>query len=172
MTEHNHEYTCRNAYQPHQARIIKTLPQIPNHLLYQIRFENEDLIRDFTYRPGQFVMLSVLGTGEAPPLENTLTREPDLYDQLLWQIHMLDLPAETRKIAELIVPVNDDGLVCLPFGNIGCCLNNLLNRLKYAPVHGAIEKTACEHHDDQCRGQVNIAVAPPFQIENRPHSVV
>ena len=30
-----------------------------------------------------------LGTGEAPPLENTLTREPDLYDQLLWQIHML-----------------------------------------------------------------------------------
>ena len=25
---------------------------------------------------------------EAPPLENSLTREPDLYDHLLWQLHM------------------------------------------------------------------------------------
>ena len=40
---------------------------------------------------------------EAPPLENTLTREPDLYDHLLWQIHMSDLPPRQREIAELIV---------------------------------------------------------------------
>jgi len=40
---------------------------------------------------------------EAPPLENTLTREPDLYDHLLWQIHMSDFPPDEREIAELIV---------------------------------------------------------------------
>src|SRR6187200_577169 len=40
---------------------------------------------------------------EAPPLENTLTREPDLYDHLLWQIHMSDLSPRRRAIAELIV---------------------------------------------------------------------
>ncbi len=38
---------------------------------------------------------------EAPPLENTLTREPDLYDHLLWQIHMSDFPPHEREIAEL-----------------------------------------------------------------------
>ncbi len=40
---------------------------------------------------------------EAPPLENTLTREPDLYDHLLWQIHMSDFSPREREIAELIV---------------------------------------------------------------------
>ncbi|MFN7940618.1 MAG: RNA polymerase factor sigma-54 [Thermoanaerobaculia bacterium] len=40
---------------------------------------------------------------EAPPIENTLTREPDLYDHLLWQIHMSDIPPREREIAELVV---------------------------------------------------------------------
>ncbi len=40
---------------------------------------------------------------EAPPLENTLTREPDLYDHLLWQIHLSDFSPREREIAELIV---------------------------------------------------------------------
>ncbi len=49
-----------------------------------------------------------LGSGEweereAPPLENTLTREPDLYDHLLWQIHLSDFAPVEREIAELIV---------------------------------------------------------------------
>src|SRR6185295_16422483 len=45
----------------------------------------------------------VLGIPEAPPLENTLTREPDLDDHLLWQLHMSGAPDELRKLAELIV---------------------------------------------------------------------
>ncbi len=40
---------------------------------------------------------------EAPPLENTLTREPDLYDHLLWQLHMSDVSARQREIAEVII---------------------------------------------------------------------
>jgi len=40
---------------------------------------------------------------EAPPLENTLSREPDLYDHLLWQLHMTDVPARKRELAELII---------------------------------------------------------------------
>ena len=46
---------------------------------------------------------TVLGVPEAPPLENTLTREPDLYDHLLWQLHMSGAPDHLRKLAELIV---------------------------------------------------------------------
>lgn len=40
---------------------------------------------------------------EAPPLENTLTRDPDLYDHLLWQIHLSDFAPAEREIAESIV---------------------------------------------------------------------
>ena len=49
---------------------------------------------------------------EAPPLENTLSREPDLYDHLLWQIHMSDTPPRQSEIAELIVGnLNRDGFL-------------------------------------------------------------
>jgi RNA polymerase sigma-54 factor len=49
---------------------------------------------------------------EAPPLENTLTRDPDLYDHLLWQIHMSDFQPLEREIAELIVGnLNPDGFL-------------------------------------------------------------
>ena len=40
---------------------------------------------------------------EAPPIENTLTRTPDLYDHLLWQIHLSDFSPREREIAESIV---------------------------------------------------------------------
>jgi len=40
---------------------------------------------------------------EAPPIENTLTQEEDLYDHLLWQVHMADIPDRLRRIAELII---------------------------------------------------------------------
>jgi RNA polymerase sigma-54 factor len=35
--------------------------------------------------------------------ENNLTVEPDLYDHLLWQLHMTEVPARLRAIAEAII---------------------------------------------------------------------
>lgn len=46
---------------------------------------------------------SVYEEREGPPLENILTREPDLYDHLLWQLHMSDARPELREVAELII---------------------------------------------------------------------
>ena len=66
MSNHCSGVRPENPYLPHPARIIRTLPQIPDHQLFQIRFEKEQMAESFTYRPGQFVMLSVIGTGEAP----------------------------------------------------------------------------------------------------------
>jgi len=40
---------------------------------------------------------------EGPPIENTLFEAPDLYDHLLWQLHMADVPPRIREIAELII---------------------------------------------------------------------
>jgi RNA polymerase sigma-54 factor len=46
---------------------------------------------------------SVYEFKEAPPIENSLSREPDLYDHLLWQLHMADIDDRLLDIAELIV---------------------------------------------------------------------
>jgi len=55
-----------NIYQPSLARIVRILPQIKEHRLFQLRFEDPEMRRSFSHRPGQFVELSVVGTGEAP----------------------------------------------------------------------------------------------------------
>src|SRR5215210_7132665 len=46
---------------------------------------------------------SMMEEREEPPIENSLTREPDLYDHLLWQLHMADVTPRQREIAELII---------------------------------------------------------------------
>jgi RNA polymerase sigma-54 factor len=41
---------------------------------------------------------------EAPPFENTITVEPDLYDHLLWQLHMAaEIDERQRQLCELII---------------------------------------------------------------------
>ncbi len=46
---------------------------------------------------------SVFEERQGPPLENTLTRQEDLYDYLLWQLHMMTVPPLMREIAEAII---------------------------------------------------------------------
>ncbi|HEX3126684.1 MAG TPA: RNA polymerase factor sigma-54 [Thermoanaerobaculia bacterium] len=59
---------------------------------------------------------SMMEEREEPPIENSLTREADLYDHLLWQLHMADVAPRQREIAELIIGnLNPDGfLVATP----------------------------------------------------------
>ncbi|MDY7093114.1 MAG: RNA polymerase factor sigma-54 [Acidobacteriota bacterium] len=40
---------------------------------------------------------------EGPPLENTISRDPDLYDHLLWQVHMAEISPRQRVLAELVI---------------------------------------------------------------------
>ncbi len=55
---------------------------------------------------------SMMEEREEPPIENSLTREPDLYDHLLWQLHMADVEPRQRAIAELIIGnLNPDGFL-------------------------------------------------------------
>jgi RNA polymerase sigma-54 factor len=60
---------------------------------------------------------SMMEERDEPPIENSLTRELDLYDHLLWQLHMADeVTPRQREIAELIIGnLNPDGfLVATP----------------------------------------------------------
>ncbi len=52
---------------------------------------------DSSYEP------SMIETREASPLENSLSREGDLYDHLLWQLHMGECTPIEREIGELII---------------------------------------------------------------------
>jgi RNA polymerase sigma-54 factor len=49
---------------------------------------------------------------EAPPIENTLTESPDLYDHLLWQLHMTVSDELTMEIGDAIIQnLDEDGLL-------------------------------------------------------------
>jgi NAD(P)H-flavin reductase len=55
-----------NPYQPYMARIVRIVQMVEDNHLFTMRFLDESVMRSFQHRPGQFVMMSVPGTGEAP----------------------------------------------------------------------------------------------------------
>src|SRR5512144_1063474 len=55
-----------NPYLPHQAHITAIRRMVPDTYLFQLRFADEAFVSHWKHRPGQFVELSVIGTGEAP----------------------------------------------------------------------------------------------------------
>jgi NAD(P)H-flavin reductase len=55
-----------NPYQPHLARITRIHRMVPDNHLFQLRFVDDGLNESWRHRPGQFVELSILGSGEAP----------------------------------------------------------------------------------------------------------
>ncbi len=62
---------------------------------------------------------SVFEARVAPPLENTLTRTPDLYDHLLWQLHLSEVAPSQREIAELIIGnLDPEGFLVADLGEI------------------------------------------------------
>ena len=88
---------------------------------------------------------------EAPPLENTLTRQPDLYDHLLWQLHMSGTPARLREIAETIIGNLDDQ------GFLVADLDEIRMFVDQPPVEGGNGSES--GHEPYTREEVEEAVA-------------
>ncbi len=55
-----------NVYLPHIVRIGKIVDETPDTRTLHFSFEDEALMEQFTFKPGQFGEFSVLGVGEAP----------------------------------------------------------------------------------------------------------
>lgn len=55
-----------NPYQPHLARIVRIHRMVPDNYVFTLRFLDSGLAERFRFRAGQFLMVSVPGTGEAP----------------------------------------------------------------------------------------------------------
>lgn len=58
--------TDPNPYRPAPARILRITELTSDVRLFNLRFEDPELAAGFSYRPGQFVELSILGIGEGP----------------------------------------------------------------------------------------------------------
>lgn len=110
MSNHQNLSECQNPYLPYPARIIRTLPQIPEHELFQIRFEQQEKVQSFTYRPGQFVMLSVIGTGEAPFSISSSPTRPGVIELCVRRI---------GHVTNALFKLPPNALVCVrgPYGN-------------------------------------------------------
>ena len=55
-----------NPLQPHMARIVRIHKMVEDNHLFTLRFLDDHLARTFRHLPGQFLMLSVPGSGELP----------------------------------------------------------------------------------------------------------
>lgn len=58
--------TGANPYLPARARVMRIQELVADARLFELRFSDPELARSFTWRPGQFVELSVVGVGEGP----------------------------------------------------------------------------------------------------------
>lgn len=56
----------QDVLKPQLARIIRIVPLCKDNHFFQVRFEDKQLAQDFRHLPGQFVEISVIGTGEMP----------------------------------------------------------------------------------------------------------
>jgi NAD(P)H-flavin reductase len=55
-----------NIYNLRPVSIIRTLPQISDHRLFQLKLEDGTAWDNFGHQPGQFIEVSIFGKGEAP----------------------------------------------------------------------------------------------------------
>jgi NAD(P)H-flavin reductase len=70
----------KNPFLPEPARIIRTYQLTDDVKFFQVRLVDMDKALSFKYRPGQFAMISVLGTGEAPFCLSSTPSRPGLLE--------------------------------------------------------------------------------------------
>jgi sulfhydrogenase subunit gamma (sulfur reductase) len=56
----------QNMYELRPVTIARTLPQISDHRLFQLKLDNGCSWEEFGHQPGQFIEISIFGKGEAP----------------------------------------------------------------------------------------------------------
>ncbi len=69
--------SCTNKYEPFPVVISRTLPQIGEHRLFQLKIEDGRSWEEFGHQPGQFVEVSIFGKGEAPISISSPPTRPD-----------------------------------------------------------------------------------------------
>ncbi len=101
-----------NPYMPEKARIVRKYDLTEDVRFFQIRIINPDLVLPLTssYKPGQFMMLSIPNVGEAPFSITSTPSRPGVFEFCIRKVGKL-----TTKLFEL----KENSVVWLrgPFGN-------------------------------------------------------
>jgi RNA polymerase sigma-54 factor len=116
VLEESSENTDEEAPQREEPEVRVEAPTNGEELNHGESMENIDLdayFGDYWEGTGH---TSMMEERDEPPIENSLSREPDLYDHLLWQLHMAEIMPRQREIGELIIGnLDPDGyLVATP----------------------------------------------------------
>jgi sulfhydrogenase subunit gamma (sulfur reductase) len=69
-----------NPYQPYPARIVRIFRMVEDNHVFTLRFLDDARAAAFRHRPGQFVMLSVPGAGEAPISISSSPTRPEVLE--------------------------------------------------------------------------------------------
>src|SRR5271157_1302864 len=76
----HHPVLSDNPYQPHMARIVRIYKMVENNHLFTLRFLDDQRARAFRHQPGQFIMLSVPGSGEMPISISSSPSRPEVLE--------------------------------------------------------------------------------------------
>ncbi|UCE06899.1 MAG: hypothetical protein JSW07_02345, partial [bacterium] len=80
MNKNNRKLTQNNPFVPEPARIVHIHYLTDDVKFFQVRIVDMERALSFKCRPGQFVMISVLGAGEAPFSISSTPSRPGLLE--------------------------------------------------------------------------------------------
>lgn len=98
----HHAVLSRNPYQPHMARIVRIYKMVENNYLFTVRFLDDRLAATFHHIPGQFVMLSVPGTGEAPISISSSPSRPGVLELCIRRVGRVTNALYRQKTNDLV----------------------------------------------------------------------
>jgi len=99
-----------NPFAPHSARLVGIQRMVPDNYLFTFRFLDSEVTRTFAHRPGQFIMLSIPGAGEAPISISSTPTRPQVLELCV---------RKAGRVTEALyrMQVNDIAGIRGPYGN-------------------------------------------------------
>lgn len=100
----------QNPYIPEPVRIVRQHDLIKDHRFFQVRHTDMKRAMSFTYSPGQFIMLSLPGVGEAPFCISSTPSRPGILELGI---------RKTGKLTDALFQKVDNDIIYLrgPYGN-------------------------------------------------------
>lgn len=87
-----------NPYLPEIATVVEIIQETPNIKSFRVRFDDEEVMKNFSFAPGQVGQLGIFGVGEATFAINSSTSEKDFL-----QFSVMKAGEVTRALHELNV---------------------------------------------------------------------
>jgi NAD(P)H-flavin reductase len=99
-----------NPYWPQMARIVRIYKMVPDNYVFTLRFTDQRRAERFKHKPGQFIMLSVPGAGEAPISISSSPTRPGMLELCVRRV---------GRVTDALYRMQTNDLVGLrgPYGN-------------------------------------------------------